>query len=95
MKVRWSGPAEADLDAAVLFIAEDDVSAALRMQDRLLAAAAALEKLPHRGRAGRIDGTRELVVAGTPYMLIYEVAADHVWIIRVHHGAQDWPPGER
>jgi toxin ParE1/3/4 len=92
VNVRWSGPAEADLDAAVMFIAADDVAAALRMQDRLVAAVAALESFPRRGRPGRVEGTRELAVAGTPYLLIYEIAEDFISILRLHHGAQLWPP---
>jgi toxin ParE1/3/4 len=47
---------------------------------------------PHMGRAGRVDGTRELVVARTPYLVVYRVISTEVRIIRVLHSAQCWPP---
>jgi toxin ParE1/3/4 len=46
---------------------------------------------PHMGRAGRIKGTRELVVSGTPYVIAYRVEPDAVVILRLLHGAQRWP----
>jgi plasmid stabilization system protein ParE len=33
-----------------------------------------------------------LVVARTPYILIYEIERDTVRILRVLHSAQRWPP---
>jgi toxin ParE1/3/4 len=44
------------------------------------------------GRIGRVPGTRELIVGGTPWIIVYRVRADAVEIIRVLHGAQKWPP---
>jgi toxin ParE1/3/4 len=46
---------------------------------------------PGIGRPGRVAGTRELVTAGTPYIVPYRVAGDAVQIITVLHGAQNWP----
>ena len=43
------------------------------------------------GRPGRVEGTRELVVAGTPYIVPYRVKAEIVQIITVLHSAQRWP----
>jgi toxin ParE1/3/4 len=43
------------------------------------------------GRTGRVPLTRELIVGGTPWIIVYRVRADVVEIIRVH-GAQSWPP---
>lgn len=59
-----------------------------------MGAAATLGEFPLRGRLGWKEGVRELVVAGTPYIIAYEAAADIVWIDSVRHGAQDWPPAE-
>jgi addiction module RelE/StbE family toxin len=48
---------------------------------------------PQSGRPGRVEGTRELVVPGTPYVIVYRVEADQIIVVlRVLHGAQRWPP---
>jgi plasmid stabilization system protein ParE len=49
------------------------------------------------GRPGRIEGTRELVISRTPYIAAYRIAGDNVRVLRVLHGAQQWPddiPGQ-
>ena len=54
----------------------------------------AVDKLrdhPHLGRPGRIAGTRELVIAETPYIIPYRVVDDDVQILAVIHGARRWP----
>jgi plasmid stabilization system protein ParE len=43
---------------------------------------------PASGRPGRLRGTRELVVTGTPYIAAYRVVDDMVTILRVLHGAR-------
>jgi len=40
---------------------------------------------------GRVAGTRELVVVGTPYIVVYRIEPAAVVILRVLHGAQRWP----
>jgi plasmid stabilization system protein ParE len=55
------------------------------------AAAARLLDHPALGRPGRVPGTRELVVSGTPYILPYRVQGETVQILHVLHGAQRWP----
>jgi toxin ParE1/3/4 len=92
VRVGWAASAEADLDKIVLYIAEDSPKAALAMQERLLEATEDLAQFPQRGRSGRIANTRELVVAGTPFVAVYKVDPEVVWILHVVHGAQNWPP---
>jgi toxin ParE1/3/4 len=40
---------------------------------------------------GRIAGTRELVVPPLPYIIVYQVKSSAVHILRVYHGARNWP----
>jgi len=47
--------------------------------------------LPNRGRPGRKPGTREVTVAGLPFVIIYRVGDDAVEIARILHGSQQWP----
>jgi toxin ParE1/3/4 len=50
-----------------------------------------LAELPEQGRAGRVAGTRELIFTGLPYLAIYRIRKDMVEILRILHGAQNWP----
>jgi addiction module RelE/StbE family toxin len=50
-----------------------------------------LREHPHIGRPGRVSGTRELVISGTPFIIPYRVVSDEIQILRVLHGARQWP----
>ena len=52
-----------------------------------------LRKMPRMGRPGRVIGTRELVVTGTPFLIAYEVNDVEVRVLRVLHGRMQWPEG--
>ena len=58
---------------------------------KLYDAARSLKQMPHRGRIGLKAGTRELVLAPLPYIIVYGVEPDMVHIFRVLHAAEDWP----
>jgi toxin ParE1/3/4 len=59
---------------------------------RIRAAVDQLAEYPSMGRVGRVPLTRELIIGGTPWIIVYRVRAEMVEIIRVLHGAQSWPP---
>lgn len=46
---------------------------------------------PNMGRVGRIEGTRELVITRTPYIVGYRLVGNTVEILTVLHGARQWP----
>lgn len=46
---------------------------------------------PLRGRPGKKAGTRELVMPSLPYVIVYTVRDDVVVVVRILHGAQQWP----
>ena len=48
---------------------------------------------PHMRRPGRVPGTRELVIASTPFIVPYRLRGDTIQILRVYHGARRWPKG--
>ena len=91
MRVRWTRSALADLEAIGDFIARDNPVAAERMVVGLVASVDALRDHPNLGRPGRLTGTRELVVSGTPYLVPYRVLGDDVEVLAVFHGARRWP----
>jgi toxin ParE1/3/4 len=91
MRVRWSRPAARQLDEIGDYVARDNPVAAHRLVNVLVERAAALATHPHLGRAGRVPETRELVVAGTPYIVVYRVRLGDVEVLAVFHGARRWP----
>ncbi len=93
MQVKWVRLALNDLDEAGEFIAQDNPEAASRVLRRIWDAAYMLADHPHAGRAGRVPGTRELVIAGTPFTIPYRVVEDTVQILRVLHAKRKWPKG--
>ena len=91
MKIKWVRLALADLDQAAEFISQDNPEAAKRTVKRIRDAARLLSDQPNAGRPGRVHGTRELVIADTPFILPYRVVKNTVQILRVLHGARKWP----
>ncbi len=91
MKIVWSPRAIEHLIAIHTFIAEDSPNAAQAVAARIVASVERLALYPNRGRPGRVPGTRELVIAGTPYVLPYRVHTGRLEIIAVFHGRQRWP----
>lgn len=91
MKLVWSAFALADRDGIFSHIEAENPRAAIAVDERIAAAARLLLDFPESGRPGRVAGTRELVVIGTPYIAAYVVMPDTVRILRVLHGAQRWP----
>ncbi len=91
MKILWLPRAKHNRDSQIAYIAERNPQAAVAMGDAIMDAIDRLADHPHVGRPGRIEGTRELVVTGTPYIVAYRVDPAAVVILRLLHGAQQWP----
>jgi toxin ParE1/3/4 len=91
MRVRWLNLALDDLDEIAEYIYRDNPDAARRIVRRLWKAARILSGQPEMGRPGRVPGTRELVVIKTPFVVPYRVVGSEIQILRVLHGARDWP----
>jgi addiction module RelE/StbE family toxin len=92
LRLRWTRLAECDLDDIADYIGLDSPAAAARVilelieqTETLLTRHAAL------GRAGRLLGTRELVIQGLPYVIAYRVRDNDVEILRVLHTSRRWP----
>ncbi|MGA7297991.1 MAG: type II toxin-antitoxin system RelE/ParE family toxin [Rhodanobacteraceae bacterium] len=91
MRIEWLRKAAANLDAEASYIASDNPQAAARSVSRILAAVELLAQQPDLGRPGRIHGTRELIVSGSPYIVPYRVKNGCVQILRVFHSARRAP----
>jgi len=91
VRVRWLKRALRNLDEEAEYIARDDPDAAARTVQRIASAVEQLTNHPASGRIGRVPGTRELIVTGTPYIVPYRVRGDAVEVLRVFHSARKWP----
>jgi len=88
MMIVWSPLARARLREIRAYIALDKPDAAERLVTRIVAVVEVLRHYPHAGRAGAEPGVRELVVGGTPYIILYRVQPKRVVISTIWHGAQ-------
>jgi toxin ParE1/3/4 len=92
MIVRWTKPAADDLTHICDYTENRfDPSQARRAALAIYQTADGLKDMPNRGRPGRRPGTRELTVTGLPFVIIYRVGKEAVEIVRILHGAQQWP----
>jgi toxin ParE1/3/4 len=95
VELNWTEFAIADLDKIEVYIsAQGSPAAAI---DQVLRVIEVAEKvlLEHSsaGRSGRVKGTRELVITGTPFVIIYrlKMQLSQVQVLRVLHYARQWP----
>jgi plasmid stabilization system protein ParE len=91
VRLVWSAFALCDRDNIFTHIERENPAAAIAVDERMAVAARRLCDFPESGRTGRVAGTRELVVTGTPYLAANLVSGETVRILRVLHGAQQWP----
>jgi toxin ParE1/3/4 len=91
VEIVWRRVALDDLQSIREFIERDNPAAAVRVHAALRSAVDPLADFPHIGRAGRVSGTRELVLPGLPYIVVYRVTGDQVRILAVIHTSRRWP----
>jgi toxin ParE1/3/4 len=92
MRVRWTDTATHDLTGICDYTQEHHgADAARKLALRVYEAIGALSQFPCLGRLGRKPGTRELVLAGLPFLAVYRLREDVIEITRILHGAQQWP----
>ena len=91
MKLKWTRLSLQDMQNLYEYIAGDNLRAAKKIISRIREAADKLKIYPHMGKAGRISNTRELVIAATPYIIVYIIDGESMQIVSVIHGARRWP----
>jgi len=95
--VRWTQPANDDFLGLVTWIAAEQPASAASVGRRILNAVELLRDFPMQGRPGRSPDTRELVISGLPYLVVYCIDSadlETLVILRVLHGAMLWPPAQ-
>ena len=88
MRIRWQLGAVSDLANIRDYIAEHDPGAAQSIVERVIGSVSRLERFPKSGRMGQIANTREVVVPGLPYIVVYTLGNFDLEIVAVFHAAQ-------
>jgi len=88
VEVVWSALARSRLREIRAYVAQDKPEAAERLAMRIVAVVEALRNQPYLGRVGAEPGIRELVIGGTPYIVLDCVQGQRVIISTIRHAAQ-------
>jgi len=91
VKVRWTMPAFQQIESIFDYISEANPAAAERAVHRIREAIRRVARMPYAGRIGRVEGTREIAVPGTSYLVAYRIVEEAIHVLAVFHGAQMWP----
>jgi toxin ParE1/3/4 len=91
VQIEWSLFAVEDRTRIFDYIEQEDPLAAVAVDERIMEQTATLSAFPECGRPGRVEGTRELVINHTSFIVAYRVQNGIVRVLRILHGAQYWP----
>ncbi|MCF6110740.1 type II toxin-antitoxin system RelE/ParE family toxin [Mesorhizobium muleiense] len=92
MRIVWTRHYLIELASIGDYVGQRNPRAAARLiNDIHSKTARLLSANPFIGRVGEINGTRELVISGTPYVVAYRVKDTQIEVLFVQHGAREWP----
>jgi len=92
--IEWTEQAIRQLDQAHDHIAlSNSEEVATRITMQVVTSVQQLGAFPMSGRAGRVPGTRELVISNAPFIAAYAIDKGRIVILAVYRGAQRWPEG--
>ncbi len=89
MHIQWTPAAAADLQNLSDYLKDHHPHYRQPTVRKVYAAVQSLKEWPHRGRAGREKGTRELLFPPLPYIAVYRVKGQSIEVLRIYHGAQE------
>ncbi len=90
MQIKWTPTAAQHLQAIQDCIAQDNPAAAHRVAQTIKQRVEKLTHHPYSGRPGRVEGTRELILSGSPYTVVYAVSGNQLVVLAVFHQARKW-----
>ena len=91
MRLRWTDVAVQDITSICDYIQQNSPAAARRVATSIHDQIGSLAQFPESGRTGRKPETRELVLTHLPYLVVYRLHGGAIEILRILHGAQNWP----
>jgi toxin ParE1/3/4 len=91
MRIRWTTAAAENLEQIKDYLARHHPQFAQSTVLELYEAIRSLKTYPMRGRAGREEGMRELVLPRLPYIVGYRVREESIEVLHIFHSAQSRP----
>ena len=91
MQIAWTKLANRDIDQIYDYISEFNPRAAQRIIAAIQSSVIQLQAFPEIGRAGRVNGSREMLVPKTDYTIVYRIIGRTVEILSVIHQVRQWP----
>jgi len=88
MNVRYTPRATQDLQDIFEYSRKENPFAAFRLVDRIESVVAELGDIPGMGSPTDKSGIQRFPVAGTPYLIFYEILQGEVAIVHIRHGAR-------
>jgi plasmid stabilization system protein ParE len=90
--IKWTEQATQQLDQAHDYITpSNSKEVAARITMKIVTSVQQLAAFPMSGKAGRVAGTRELVISNTPFIAANAIDRADIVILAIYHGAQHWP----
>ena len=89
MRIRWTPAAAADLEHISTYLKDHHPHYREPTMRKVYDAVHSLKQWPNRGRVGREDGTRELLVPPLPYVAVYRIKERSVEVLRIYHAARE------
>ena len=89
MRLRYTLPALADLNAVLDYIAAHSPQGARRVQGRIQTIIDLLLQYPQIGRRTNDPTIRRMVVTPYPYLIFYEATESEIIIHAIRHGARN------
>ena len=90
MKLVWTQAAVNDLEQLIRYIQQSSPEAAQRVAAEIVNTLTRLPTFPSRGRKREEDHGREIVFAPWPYVAVYEVNGETLYIKAIRHISRDW-----
>jgi toxin ParE1/3/4 len=94
MQILYTDDAKQDFQDIVLYGISQQLLNPVGYAAALRARIERFAEIEHPGREGRVAGTREWVLTKTSFIVVYTLRDDAIVVLRVLHGAQQWPPAE-
>ena len=92
MNIRWQTQAHKDLQGVLHFHTNQRSTAGPKLVQNIIHfAIKQLQVAPQSGRQGRVEGTRELIVPGCLFVVVYRIKNNEIQILAIRHQARLWP----